>query len=160
MNYSEMTDDYRHNMVGMQTTNAFVNENLPVTGKFPYAYFEWTFRNDNVRPAELGNSFWSWVTRSDRGGDPIVELDFTETGYWTPSDGGGNRWSAPGSGGMITTFFTAKDVGLPISDYHTWGAMFTGDSGGAYFSVCSYVDGARTGCTRQPFDATTEYLQR
>jgi hypothetical protein len=150
---------YSFPVSGMETVNLSANNPVPGPGQYPYGYYEWTFRNDNTSGL-LNNAFWSWVTAlagqlANGSGCCVVELDFTETGP-SGGDAAGNRWGSQGA--KLATWYTARGV-AGVSAYHTWGTLFTGDGDGN-FSMCSYVDGVRTGCSHQTYDASGENLQR
>jgi hypothetical protein len=102
---------------------------------------------------------WSWITPPARTlsgqSNYLVELDFTETGYWSNGDFASHRWGP----GQNIAWLSNTNAGLPTTSYHTWGMLFTGD-GGSNFSTCVYVDGVRQACNHSPYDASGENLQR
>lgn len=151
--------------VGMTSANFTTSNPVPGPGEYGYAYYEWTFRNDNNATGGFNNAFWSWVSGNAEAlsgqTNYLLELDFTESYAWVGSpitDAGLNFW---GPGGDLATRVYSQNQGVPYSSYHTWGALFTGD-GGNNFSICSYVDGVRITC--QPLSYSDggagEHLQR
>jgi hypothetical protein len=148
---------------GMETTNMNGSNPVPGPGQYPYAYYEWTVRYDNTAPGGFDNAFWSWITpvAETLAGQSsyLLELDFTESYGWVGSpatDAGINQW---GPSGRIDYRLLSTNAGLPLTAYHTWGSLFTGD-GGNNFSVCSYVDGVRKACVPWSYSANGENLQR
>jgi hypothetical protein len=140
---------------------ATINYNGTGGLQFPDAYYEITFRCNpycgNGNADGDNQNFWSWVATNLQGGSGLVEVDFLET-LTAQGDMGANTWSTTDCGSGFSRCWGAflYAASGDITQYHTWGTLFTGNGSGGW-SVCWYYDGTRYGCRQgsYPSDAAS-----